>query len=1827
MNPELFFVDFTINDNIVALAVDSDDAIYVLDNYNRVFKSESGEKGKQVAWTGNAYHYTYALYISDKYIIVPYKSDEASTTVTIALFDKVTYQKIERNLSQCDPEKSTKVGDYIFFACHSKAPQKSYGYLNTKTGFTGYADLIWPNPSYSDSLNAYVLPATVNEDQTITFIAAGRTKYIYEYTFDPSKKTMDRKQTVFADNLYRTIYPLENKSQYLSISNEKYEIYDLKTQELLRSYENYFGYSKGVCSIINQWGRESIWINSLNQNIFFDQDKEPELIHKRTVTERNLSIDCLSKNYFPYIHSVNGKASYSAKIGMYPIGKRAPITVDLGMKETILQWDAEIDLKEDISFDKPDPFDLKTNDFGSIRLAVDKEGITYATDHRELYKIDNGVVTKITHGNTRRVVLDFFQTDETLAIVYYETTDAYSDYVKVAVYNKTDLSFVASSSMRSNNRQYMRIKDKLIGSDHERYYTTHPMNDLKTAVVSKIQADVKILGLDGDEPYYEETETDYIVYQNGTTSSQLSRLTISKDFKKIVTENKIYADNKSRSVVVLPGHDKFYADGSIYDLTTCEKLVTIGPYRPTYVDTNKEGMTVLMSGLNKLSLDYNPYEVLSDSRTGYLRRMEQKSYIPYIKAYNETTKTYTFDFVHLKPKGNQLLNLKENICLTTYTKDLDLSEKVIESAKAEILLKENIVVGQKEDLLLTEEVNNGGTEQLEVAESVLLNHMTNNECVINVGKNPSITRSKNHIGIASENKAFSISVDNGKSFSYVMRFLETSHIALSPNGLELAVVSNSQLMIYDFLSLSPLIEQPISGFKMFPDGKVLFTEHYIIGDDCIVNRETLEKKTFIPIIGAYDYRIYEADADNIIIEYYPSGLWKTITKYSYCFSKQETKILEREEVNYDKSNVFVDWHTVAFYDESNITIKNKTTGQTLLSTPIGVGSDSKPVIYRTIENNFVLILTSNNSYSVYINNQKIVSCASKQLFAYQYTTDFDLTHLSVYSHNDYVLRTIQVQCFTGYDKLSLAENILASDVLNLIENIEAPKDFTYLYEKIFLYGTDHTSVRENIITGNSVLDLGLFEQIIDYTNGTDKLDLKEYVTRPWEGLVRFNLIESVKFKPGEHGSGSNYTQVVERIDIKPYRDLSVLEEIKTWEEIPPKEITLAIKTISLRQEVNGYNKIFTPNYMPETPKPHVFYKYTTTVYPASIPRQLRIYRQPVDLYNKQIDAYYEYSYDWHEVVPEDLIVKSNKTLKATAITYGYIEYELEASLTHNLSIQLVSDGIKGFDLRKVTLMTKEDFSTSLSINENVYAWNQDFRVIEYIRPSETDDKFIADKYLSISENISGEFGELSMSERVISEEMIGNDYARIAERVIYAIPQRSYLDVLEEVVTPESQGYLKAIETIVNTINDRAYYCFNHKLYSYDEAEGQTNYGEKAITITTDFFASSRNIYWIKTHVYVDPTYTMKMIVEFYNKLQLTTDVHIQLVVGESDDLNRLDRAYAITPVLYYNKSTYPEMFSSDYSFSPTVNHLIANHIEQRGVNKVCFVGFILPDGGHLTRFDLANRAEEKSLKLTETIDPYRACDKLDHYYADDRAKSVQEVYSFNVSQDLHFKTKQSKIKKAYMEICSKTSVPSDTVFKDQDGNVLKAYIDSYRNYLTETEFYYVSEITIRVPDDNSLVDSIHFNMTKTIYVDNIEIYYDGLSNDETISMRESNFDKKGIDLSVRESIIMPQIEKLTLHETLSKQVSAANSLLARERVIRPDDIEGSGSIGMKEYVDQSMTKNAMRLWELVPSDTQQDSLSIYEIIDEMWELMPLSERVYKTNKGVDGIVMVEIIK
>lgn len=205
-------------------------------------------------------------------------------------------------------------------------------------------------------------------------------------------------------------------------------------------------------------------------------------------------------------------------------------------------------------------------------------------------------------------------------------------------------------------------------------------------------------------------------------------------------------------------------------------------------------------------------------------------------------------------------------------------------------------------------------------------------------------------------------------------------------------------------------------------------------------------------------------------------------------------------------------------------------------------------------------------------------------------------------------------------------------------------------------------------------------------------------------------------------------------------------------------------------------------------------------------------------------------------------------------------------------------------------------------------------------------------------------------------------------------------------------------------------------------------------------------------------------------------------------------------------------------------------------------------------------------------------------------------------------------------------------------GFTSEGYTQQFPYTLTkEGHYLYDITLTLTVPTPVPLVPKspithliIYFEKAATEAVFyNIELYYSSIKQRDLFYMRENIVPFMPSKSLYMKEYVYPQPSiSLGLKESVDRSISENRSIVGYEYVTTKDHVAASKLLGIKETVKHPTWSSGLFLQEVVPSDPVKDTLPIYEyVIEQQSILMPIKENIIVYKNGVDGKVMVEIVK
>lgn len=144
-----------------------------------------------------------------------------------------------------------------------------------------------------------------------------------------------------------------------------------------------------------------------------------------------------------------------------------------------------------------------------------------------------------------------------------------------------------------------------------------------------------------------------------------------------------------------------------------------------------------------------------------------------------------------------------------------------------------------------------------------------------------------------------------------------------------------------------------------------------------------------------------------------------------------------------------------------------------------------------------------------------------------------------------------------------------------------------------------------------------------------------------------------------------------------------------------------------------------------------------------------------------------------------------------------------------------------------------------------------------------------------------------------------------------------------------------------------------------------------------------------------------------------------------------------------------------------------------------------------------------------------------------------------------------------------------------------------------------------------------------------VELYHQGYTGVDGLVLTDKVFETIPHQaLATSEYVINKPHQKLSIEEYVLNVRRDTRLINLREKAISPNAIEASILFALTEQIEPQLSKNHLLLQECIPTLPQKDKVPIYEyILEDTYEDLVLTETVVNPKQGIDGKVMVEIIK
>lgn len=527
-----------------------------------------------------------------------------------------------------------------------------------------------------------------------------------------------------------------------------------------------------------------------------------------------------------------------------------------------------------------------------------------------------------------------------------------------------------------------------------------------------------------------------------------------------------------------------------------------------------------------------------------------------------------------------------------------------------------------------------------------------------------------------------------------------------------------------------------------------------------------------------------------------------------------------------------------------------------------------------------------------------------------------------------------------------------------------------------------------------------------------------------------------------------------------------------------------------------------------------------------------------------------------------------------------------------------------------------------------------------IYQADTHPKTLGETYLKLTEEVKNYEKDMAIKEAIFEEGTFftGIDYMPLHERVIALPAVKTILPVKEEVVGTFGRNYLTTRETI--KINERPAFTD----YYLGDSKAVT-----AVPFPDDHYTAANKRVWF---IDVDELLLSKLTEEFNVSKRTFLRAHMlngqnfmhdffAVVAGLVDASGKLVRYDNVIDIWFDQE----RVFTKD--ITPYLDvYLKKQNLSSQGL-RIGFLG-VSPGNVFLQPRYFMDFAIIQSVIESDTVDikenvlenannvktpailyTYRNSGRDKSYYLNDTIP-LTDVECIIAPMDEPVVPKR---------LIFETSEPI-TTFASQstNGYGYESYKQDFSYTLTE-EGHYLYDIEIYlnnlkpVPErPTAPISELKFFFSRTkpsVVFYNIELYYDSIKQMKRCYLRETVHSfLPNKRLYMKEYVYIRPAIGLELKEVVERSIYENRAVSCYEYVTTKDHVEAAKTLGMKETVKHPTWSRALLLQEVVPADPVKDNLPLYEyVIDKQDVSMPIKENVVVYKNGVDGKVMVEIVK
>lgn len=519
-------------------------------------------------------------------------------------------------------------------------------------------------------------------------------------------------------------------------------------------------------------------------------------------------------------------------------------------------------------------------------------------------------------------------------------------------------------------------------------------------------------------------------------------------------------------------------------------------------------------------------------------------------------------------------------------------------------------------------------------------------------------------------------------------------------------------------------------------------------------------------------------------------------------------------------------------------------------------------------------------------------------------------------------------------------------------------------------------------------------------------------------------------------------------------------------------------------------------------------------------------------------------------------------------------------------------------------------------------------------------KTLGELYLPMQESITNYERFLPIEEAIWEEGHIfsGIDYMPLLERVIATPATKVQLPIKESAVGTWANNYLFTRETI--KINERPVY--NEYYLGYWQTTFVAPFPDDHYLSANKrvFFISGNELLFAKIPETYNPNQRTFIRISTFSTDSNWNDF-MGIVIGLVNSEGECVEVDRLTSFWFENK----------LDITADITPYIETYLKRSdAANKGLRVGYIGTSAGNVyfkPRYFkdfavLQSYTESDTIQMKETV--LSSTNPVNTPYLIYRVEGYKQYVHYlgdtiplRNADYIYFPFEQPIVPR---RVIIETSQPINTIgSKAENGFTAESYLSSEMNYTITPEGHYLYDIVLnthpfsisftepKVPITRLLL-TMNYKAEDVVFY-NIEVYYSNIKQRRFIYMREDIYtylpNKR---MNIKEYVYEKPYKRLFLEENVSKDIGGNRSVALSEYVSTKEHVSSSQTLAMTETVKHPTWSGGLLLQEVVPSDPVKDNLPVYEyVLDQQDIKMPVKENVIVYKNGVDGKVMVEIVK